>query len=316
MADTIVCATAILQRGQDPASWEDRLLKDTSARHEAVTNLSAMLEGIANGTLGAKLTVRVDGSTGAAAAGTVVVESDDTAEGDQLLVTIPGFPTVALAAVLTDEEVVTGGGQWSLETATDTAQAQSLRDAINNHPALRKHVVATESSGTVTVTALRAGTGGNNIVLAKDVATAGALTITAMASGADIGDAPDATCTFGSANIANDDTIRIGSVLFTWKASASNENEITSSSTEATAAANFLAKVNAHSQLNGLILATADSSAVVRLTWLGDPRSGELIYLVRTETNSGSVTFSAATLGSGSTEAYQAAPKTYTLGAP
>ena len=283
---------------------------------ETIAALQNDLAGVASGAYDGKLVVRVDGSTGAAATGTVVVESDDTTAGDALIVALPGLPAVSLVAVATSAEVTAGDGTWSLQTATDTAKAQSLRDAINNHHLLGSRLLATESSGTVTITARVAGSLGNSIGITKKVTTAGALTITAMSGGADPGVRPTATATFGTADVANDDTISIGGVTFTWKAAPANESQIQTSTTEATAASRFAAAVNAHSKLKGLVNASAPS-AVVTVTWLGDPRTAQLVTLARTEANSGSVTWSAAAFAPLTTESYGGtAPNVFAMGAP
>lgn len=119
-------------------------------------------------------------------------------------------------------------------------------------------------------------------------------------SSTDTSAAATQTVTFGSADIVADDTVSVGGVTFTWKASAASQDEITLSTTEATAATNFAAAVNAHTDLQGLISASV-ATAVVTLTWLGAPRVGEHITLARTETNGGSVTLGAATLVSSAT---------------
>ena len=88
--------------------------------------------------------------------------------------------------------------------------------------------------------------------------------------------------------IAADDTISIGAVEYTWKASASGDDEITLSFTEATAATNFAAKINADARWTGILSASV-ATATVTLTWLADPRLCQHILVTYAETNAGSV---------------------------
>lgn len=312
MADSIT-SIHLIERGVDPATLANLFLRSTQGSREALRKLVDRLESASSGVIHGKVTIRVDSSTAAAAAGTITCVQADGTAGDVLGISFPGLG-VAYKLTAVASGPVAASGEYSLET-DDTAVGVSLAAAINAVPGLKDLVTATESTGTVTVTAKQPGSWWNGTYLTKVLTTASAHVLTQPTGGADVGDQPDMTVTFGTPNIANDDTIRIGSVLFTWKASASTENEITSSATEATAAANFLAKVNAHSALRGLVLASADSAAVVRLTWLGAPRDGELVYVARAETNSGSVVLSAAAFASGATEAYAAAPRSLPLGA-
>jgi len=122
------------------------------------------------------------------------------------------------------------------------------------------------------------------------------------------------TCTLGSADIVADDTVLIGSVTLTWKADGSgSEDQVTLSTTEATAATNLAAAINAHTKLVGVVTASV-ASAVVTVTSDQDPRSAIHINTSRTETNSGSVTWGGANLTTASTLAQVADGVTYTMG--
>lgn len=122
---------------------------------------------------------------------------------------------------------------------------------------------------------------------------------------------PSATVTLGGANITADDTIAIGPVTLTWKASPSTEGEVAFVNTAATDAAALAAKINAHSDLSGMVTASA-AAAVVTVT---GALPGNLCRytLVKSETNSGAMALSAASLG-GVTSAVQATPRTYSRG--
>lgn len=310
MADAITNITIFHAKGIPPATPADEYILDTSARTAAVTAAANKLLAIAGGVEGGQVAIRVDSATGAAASGAVVVEADDTVAGDLFLVTIPGYTTVSFAAVATDAEVTAAPytGLWSLETVTDTAQAASLTSAINDHPATRDFLLAEESSGTITLTAKRTGTSGNGIVLAKEVTTSTALAITAMASGLDITAKPTIVLTFGSANITAGDTISIGAREYTWAASASADGEITLSTTEATAATNFKTAIDADATWTGLMTCER-STAVITLTWEGDPRCGKHMVVVLTETNAGSIVVAGTAL----TTAAESFPLTTTV---
>lgn len=314
MADSII-SLHLARRGLEPATAAARFLRSGIGARDAMAALIDEFEGVQSGARDGRFVVRIDKSTRAQATQTITMAQASCTAGDKILITVPGFPAYVLTAVA--GSATTADGEYSIDTS-DTAVAASVAAAINAVPGLKEQLSAESAAGVVTVTALAAGSAANSIALGKAVTTGAAVTFGAstLSGGADAGDKADVTVTFGSADITANDTITIGSVVFTWVASSANENEITLSTTEATAADNFVAAVNAHSKLQGLIEATEDSSTVVRLTYHGDPRAGELVPISRTETNSGSITLSAALFGSGATEAYGADPLTFTLGAP
>lgn len=315
MADSIL-TLHLVRRGCTPGSLAEKILGSGGAMgaRESFARITEQLAGVASGALEGRAIVRIDGSLQAAASGSVACTYGSSTAGDRLFISIPGMPPFTLTAVA--GTAVAASGQYSLATATDTAVAQSLRDAINAVARLNELVSATESAGTVTITADVVGTAGNDIAMAKSVTTAGALTITAMSGGADAGQRPTATATCGTANITADDTISIGGVTLTWKASAASEDEVTLSATEATAATNLGAAINAHTKLQGLVSASV-ATAVVTVTWLGDPRTAQLVSLARVEVNSGSVTWSAAAFTPLTTESYGGtAPLSFAMGAP
>lgn len=129
-------------------------------------------------------------------------------------------------------------------------------------------------------------------------------------------DPPVGTCTINSDTFAivEDDTVTIGGVVFTWKASPSGESEVAFVNTDATDAAALAAKITAHSKLAGVVSATS-AAGVVTVTALQDPRSALLITTSRAETNAGSVTWGAAALApSSATLASQSTGQTYTNG--
>jgi hypothetical protein len=289
VADTITSVTIYHQRGTDSDSVEEELILDTSSVGPALDALSQRIARIAGGLEGGTVSVRVDSATAVAATASIDSAQGDATAGDQLTFAVPGYaaPFVLTAVSGTSDVSV---GEYSIDTDSD-AMAISLAAAVNGYPGLREHLsAAVDGSNTslVNLTAKRAGTGANSIVVAKVVTTAGAHTIVAMSGGLDSTAKPSATVTFGTPDIAADDTISIGSRVYTWKAGASADGEITLSTTPAAAATNFAAAINADTTWAGLLTATR-ADAVVTLTWEGDPRVGQHIVLDYAETNAGSI---------------------------
>lgn len=318
MADSIV-TVHVISRGLTAASDRDRLLRSGQGAREVAEAVRERLTAVASGALSGKLVVRVDGSAAAAASGTAAVTAASCTAGDRLIITVPGYPSYALTCVATDDEVTAGAGEYSIETATDDAVGASIETAINGLAGLNQHVVADNTTGSVAITAIHAGTIGNGITLAKDVTTAGAFTLTQPTGGADSGQRPTATITFNTDTnaLAADDTIAIGAVTFTWKnGDASGESQIDYANVDATDAASLVTAVNGHSKLEGLVFAES-SGGVVTLTWLGEPRLSQLVTIVKAETNSGAMTLSDAAFAPLTTESYGGTvPREFSLGAP
>lgn len=285
MADSLVNVTLALH--EPPATVADRLLAPSGNAHttDALNRLARELGGVH--ARGAKVLVRVDSVTRGASTATVVCDVSNMVEDDVLNVYIPGRANPVVITVV-DTTPDAAAGEIAADAASDTASGAELVAVFQQHPVLRMLFSASNSSGTVTLTALELGTRLDDVVLEKVVGTAAAFTLTQFAGGDDILDQPTMTVTFGAADIAADDTISIGRRKYTWKASASADGEITLSTTEATAATNFAAAINADATWTGLISASV-ASAVVTLTWLGDPRVGQHIVMDYTETNATSV---------------------------
>ncbi len=298
MATAVSTITIVHPRGEDTASVIDRMQLDASASKESVQRMSSELAAIAGGARSGKVSLRVDGSTGAQASGTIAVTQADCTAGDTITITLPSGQTYTLTAVA--GSATAANGEYSIDTS-DTAVGVSIDAAVDAYRDLAKHVTASNSSGTVTLTAVKAGSAGNNIRFTSTETTATALVFTAMSGGADPGASATQTITCGAPDIVADDTVSIGSLTLTWKASASSQDEVTLSTTPATAATNLGAAINAHTSLQGLVSASV-ASAVVTVTWLGAPRAGQLVTLARAETNAGSVVLGAAALASASTE--------------
>lgn len=312
MADALT-SIHLVHRGRDVASVASRYLRSGQSDRDAIGLAIEDLIAVQTGARDGRIELRCDGSSAAAASGTVVCDVSNATAGDKLVIRVPGFPPYVLTAV--NGSPTYADGEVDMSVGTDSLYGDELVSAVSALPGLKDAVSASNASGTVTLTASRAGVTGNAITVVKAVTTAGAWTITAFSGGAEPGSLATGAVTIASTgtNIAADDTVTIGSVTFTWKASPSGENEVAFVNTTATDAAALAAKINAHSKLQGLVDAEA-SAGVVTVTFRGDPRSGELVATSRTETNSGSVTWGASALASGSSEAYGADPRTFALG--
>jgi hypothetical protein len=315
MADVVTSISIFHPQGSvTPASAEDELIRGASLSHEQIQRLATEL--VATAVRGGTVAARVDSLTSVAATGTITCVQADATAGDKLHFLLPGR---SVPITLTAVAGAAGTDQYSIDTG-DNEMAASLEAAIDASPRLAKWITASSSTDTVTITSTRGGTSANNLLMVKEVTTATTLALVQMSGGLDITSKPSMTVTFGSANITADDTISIGGRKYTWKASASADGEITLSTTEATVAANFAAAVNADANFTGLVTASVDS-AVVTLTWEGDPRVGKHVVMDFTEANAGSVVLG-GTLIIGTGEAFtlsttatgQSATKRYEVG--
>lgn len=315
MADTVTTVTIVHGIGQDPGIVADRLLKDASNAKQGIQAVARELADIGGGIRGGDVTVAVESSTAIAATLTLTADQSDATAGDTLDITVPGIPTITITVVASGG--TNSAGEVSADAASDDAFGAEIAAVFNTYPPLKRHFTAANVTGTVTVTARRAGAWANSITAVEtaDSNSPFAPGASTFAGGVDRGAAPTGTVTLDSTsnNIVEDDTVTIGSVTLTWKGSPSGENQVAFVNTTATDVAALAAKIAAHSKLQGIV-DVSSTSAAVTLTWLGNPRSGQLIATSRAETNSGSVTWGAAALASGSTEAYQAAPVTYVSG--
>jgi hypothetical protein len=312
MAGSVFTLT-VTEPGIPPAAMANRLLNTPSAQ-DTLRAVQNELERIAGGTRGAKYSLVVESSAAAAATGSITCVAASLAAGDKLIWTIPGYKAVVFTVVATDAEVTAapGTGLYSKETATNTAVGDQLVAAIAAHPLVGKYVVGVNTTGTVALTARKLGTAYATIGLNKELATAAGHVITAFSGGANEGKRATATIVLDQSKLTADDTLRIGATTFTWKASASGESQVTIGASSTAAGDNLVAKINAHSGLAGLMSAV-NVTGTVTITWLGAPRTGEQIYMVKSEATPDAMTLTQ--MASGSVEAYQAAAVTYQMGA-
>lgn len=121
------------------------------------------------------------------------------------------------------------------------------------------------------------------------------------------------TITLSFADITADtDTLTIGGVVFTWKAAASTESEVTIGANLAAATTNLTAALNAHSKLTGLFTATGvTATGVVTLT-ANFP--GRLFNLITLATNDATAMVLGAAVMAGGTGTTLMATRLYGAG--
>lgn len=277
------------------------LLAPQLAANKIANLLMAMAAGMARG----RLRIRVDDATPVAAARTLACTGANIAAGEyiEFVTPIGRFRVTCVASGAVD------GDKTFNASGTDNTVATNIRQAINTHPQLKDWVVASGATNNVIVTALRKGGQGNaiNIVdgTVNGLSPAGGL----LTGGKDPAARVTATAALVFANIAADDTITIAGVVFTWKASAGAESEVTIGADATAAGANLAAKINAHSKLLGIVTATS-ASGTVTITYLCDPRIAVLLLLATSDGNSATLTQPATTL----TLANSFATRDYDLG--
>ena len=108
----------------------------------------------------------------------------------------------------------------------------------------------------------------------------------------------------------SDDTLVMGNVTLTWKASPSGENQVDIGASAGVSATNLGAAINAHSKLGGVVSAVV-AGAAVTISWVGAGRESALVSL--SETGS-SVTIDATTFAPANTLAKQTSPQLFRQG--
>ena len=94
-----------------------------------------------------------------------------------------------------------------------------------------------------------------------------------------VGDRASVTNTIVQASLVdNTDTLTIADVTLTWRTTPSGESQVAIGASDTAAAANLVAKINAHSQLKGRVTATA-AVGVVTIRAATPGGDGELITL-------------------------------------
>lgn len=313
MSAVVTISAALV--GPDAAGLGAEIAGSSAGGREAVRRSLDAVGRVISGVTPGHVRVRVDKTAPAQAVGTIEPSTEGSPmANDYMTVVVPGHGTQRITAIEGTPDPA--AGQIDVDAATDTILGAQVAACFAANPFLRKFFTATAADGLVTVTCREdtlPGSLGNGVRFEEPPGES-LFDVVSPSGGADAANTPSVTATFGSPDVVQDDTFAIGAVTLTWRNSPSGENQVAASGTPATAAANLVAKINAHSKLRGLVEATR-TDAVVTLRWLGDPRSGELVRVARTESNEGAVVLSGSALTSGSTESYGADPRHYTFGA-
>jgi hypothetical protein len=294
-----------LADGRPPAGVADKYNVDASNPSLEATRLSQLFAAMSSGVVPGKVRVRTDSVTGVQASITLAVTQANIAVGEYIDVAIPGRGTYRITAVTSSPDVTLG--QFVSETS-DAVTATNMAAAIDGMLGLKDLVDASTNSGNLIITAREYGTAGNSYVvydgtangISGEGAFSGGLTATSQVT---------ATAALTFANIAANDTITIAGCVFTWKASASTESEVTIGADADGCGTNLAAKVNAHSKLVGLVTAT-NASGTVTVSYLVPPRIAVLMLLDTSDGNSATLTQPSTT----STITNDTATVTYSLG--
>jgi hypothetical protein len=264
------------------------------ASRNFITWLTTLLAALVSGLMRGRVRVGIDESTGVKAAITVTVARASMTAGDVLVVNGLRYTAVATTPVA-------GDGTFAFIT-TDDATATSLAAAITTDPRARGMLTAAASTSTVVITAAVAGSAANAYEVREVVTNAAAFVFTgaALAGGVDAGAKQSLTAALGGALTAND-TVTIGAVVLTAKASPSGESEFAGAVSAAADGAALAACINAHSKLKGLFYATGTSTVTIQLLMGG--RVGNVVGIAK---SAAQITLSAATFAPSTTEAYAA----------
>jgi phage tail sheath gpL-like len=153
-------------------SKDPSVFKQASQDRENLNRLINLLSGVNIGAVQATVDVQSSSSDPVAASASVAITHANVTNAD----TVTICNTVITAATSGN-----GTTSWTIG-ANATADATAMANCINANTTLSKIVVASASSGTVTITALQKGVVGNGLALTTSDATAFGLT--AFASGA------------------------------------------------------------------------------------------------------------------------------------
>lgn len=297
----------IHNEGVTPPSVAAQLALESSKPREEAVALSNFFAGLASGR-SARVRVAVDSVAEAAAAITLAVTQANIAVGEYLDIAIPNVGSYRITAVASGADVSLG--QFVSQTS-NAVTATNMAAAVNGMIGLKDWVIATTNSGNLILTAKREGNSGNEYKsidgTVNGLSPAGGL----FTGGKDAGARVTSSAALTHANIAADDTITIAGVVFTWKASASSESEVTIGANATADGDNLAAKVNAHSKLLG-ILTAANVSGTVTFTYEVPARIAILLLLATSDGNSATLTQPSSTL----TLANQQATRSYGIGAP
>lgn len=298
-----------LAGGDAPATVADRFNVEAANPSLEATRLSALFAAMSSGVRPGKVRVRTDSYTGVRASLTLAVTQANIATGEYLDVLIPGRGTFRLAAVASGADVTLG---QFVSATNDATTATNMAAAVNGMLGLKDLVAASTNSGNLILTAKEYGTVGNAYRAIDGTVNGLSPAGGTFAGGKDTSSQVTATAALVHLNIAANDTITIAGQVFTWKAAAATESEVTIGANATADGDNLVAKVNAHSGLLGLVTASNDAGTVT-VTYLVPPRIAVLMLLATSDGNSATLTQpSLASVAVANTTA----TRTYALGGP
>ena len=256
---------------------------------------------------GGMIRLGIDESSPVAATGTVVFTQASLTAADAVIINGIRYAAVAGAADATL-------GQFSKDTS-DTAVGDSFVLALAAFPrdngGARPIVVGVNTAGSVALSAVTPGIGGNLIVMQEKDASGG-IALTHLSCGREPGSLKTIIGTFTGVP-ADGGTLTLGSVVLTVAAAPANESEFDGGGTSAEAATNLVACINAHTKLKGIIVAaigSTTSKANMQLQLSGRP--GALILSTESLSN---YTQDATSYAPPGTEAWSATPVVAAFGA-
>ncbi len=265
----------------DPTGLE----ADIHTNHKAtlqsmLAKLTAILGGLSG--KGGRIKTRIDSVTPIQSSLTVTCTQADFTAGDRLIITTPWGEVIVLTAKASG--AVAANGEFDAVT-NDNTTAANLNAALAAYALAKLHVVATVATNVVTIKPVKPGARGNDWKARVSITAGTPMALSgsgAFSGGKDALDEDGVTNTIVQASLVdNTDTLSFGGtagVVLTWKTTPSGENQVAIGASDTAAASNLVAKINAHSVLGKIFVATS-SVGVVTIKYKGDPRIGRLIGL-------------------------------------
>lgn len=274
-----------------------------------IEQLTRFFGELASGAAPSVVRVLCDDSTGVSASQTIAPSFANLVTGDTVSIIDPTGKAYTFVGQTT--AVTLGDLTFRIQT-NDATTGTSLAAQINGYPGL-KGIATAAGTATVTVTLTQKGTAGNFWRVKKGAGNGSASAFTlggaTFTGGKDAGQLQSLTATLGGALTAND-TVTIGSVTLTAKASPAGENQFAATVSAAADGAALAACINAHSVLKGLI--SASGTSTVTLTCSLSGRSGALVSVSK---SAAQITLSASSFAPSTTDTYAASLVTLANGA-
>lgn len=273
----------------DPTGLDKALHEDHKATLQSMLGkLTEILGGLSG--KGGRIKTRIDSVTPIKSSITATCTQADFTANDKLVVTTPWGEVIVLTAKASG--AVAANGEFNAITDNNTT-ATNLNAAIAAYHHAIKHIEATVATNVVTIKPKTAGARGNDWT-ARVIKTSGTpISLSgsgAFSGGKDALDEDGVTNTITQASlVSGTDTLVFGGsagVTLTWQTTPSGENQVAIGASDTAAASNLVAKINAHSILGKIFVATS-AVGVVTIKYKGDPRIGRLIGL--TEAGGGQV---------------------------